>query len=188
MDSTLFSEAEDFPAFAETHYDFLASFDGAFEPRGTKRAHGSWGFVIHDASGREIERESALVPKADCDSNNVAEYLALLKALDWATANVPGRAVLFQGDSQLVVHHCRRVWGWNERKTLWRPHPKNPLLRAHLLDAIALLEKFPRLSTTTLEPGSDPKANNLPIIWVRGESNQADDESRKPLREAGLWN
>lgn len=173
--------------FAEAAYDILVSFDGALEPRGTSRARGSWGYVVVDAAGNEIQRDSSLMPAGGCTSNNVAEYTALLKAMDWVKTHASGQNALFQGDSQLVVHHCRETWGWNTKKTRWNPHKKAPHLLPLLRQAMDELAKFPALSTQTLAPGPDPKANALPIVWVAGAANPADGESRKPLVAAGLW-
>ncbi len=175
------------PAFAEDEYEVLASFDGAFEPRGTSRAVGSLGVVITDPKGSELHRASMLLPPAQCQSNNAAEYLALLAAIDWICANAADRAVLFQGDSQVVVHHCRGVWGWNARKTNWRPHHSAPSLLPLLSSALEGLRRLHPLGTSSRLPGMLPNANSLPIVWVPGSENPADGESREPLRLAGLW-
>ena len=174
-----------------TAADIIVSFDGAMEPRNSPKARGSWGFVVRKPDGTELWRESALIPAGSCRSNNVAEYTALLKALDWVrawrTAN-PGASVLFQGDSRLVVYHCREVWGWNKKKTVWKPHADAPHLRTLLEQALGgLRELRPLPNPFRCEPEPHPKANDLPIIWVRGENNPADGESREPLIREGLW-
>ncbi len=175
------------PTFPEADYDLLVSFDGAMEPRNRPTAQGSWGYVVVDSAGKELQRECGLIPLGECKSNNVAEYTALLKALEWVKANAVGRNVLFQGDSKLVVEHCRETWGWNDKKTHWNPHRNQPHLLPLLTAAMQELGKLPGLSTCALPPGPHSKANKLPITWVQGTHNPADGESRQPLIAAGLW-
>jgi ribonuclease HI len=175
-------------AFPESSPDWIVSFDGAMEPAGDSKAQGSWGFVVQDSTGKEIHRKSLLMPLGACQSNNVAEYTALIQAIGWAEVNLPrDAAVLFQGDSQVVIHNVRGVWGWNSRKTRRNPHKDAPHLRLLLSDVTNRLSKFrPLAKPFKSEPGSSPLANELPIIWVRGENNPADSVSREPFEKAGI--
>jgi ribonuclease HI len=175
-------------AFSESSPDWIVSFDGAMEPAGDPKAQGSWGFVVHDSTGKEIHRESLLMPLGACQSNNVAEYTALIQAIGWAEVNLPrDAAVLFQGDSQVVIHNVRGVWGWSRKKTRRHPHKDAPHLRLLLSDVTHRLSKFrPLAKPFKSEPGSSPLANELPIIWVPGETNPADSVSREPYDKAGI--
>ena len=188
--SDLFSEPASAPkpSFPEASPDWVVSFDGAMEPAGHPGARGSWGFVVQDATDREIYRNSDLMAPGACKSNNVAEYTALLKAIDWAAANLPrDAAILFQGDSQVVVHNVRGVWGWNDKKTRRNPHKDAQHLRTMLDDVVGQLKGFrPIAKPFVSEPGPSPLANHLPIIWVRGQNNPADSVSREPFEIAGI--
>jgi ribonuclease HI len=188
--SDLFTQQMQRPtnAFSESSPDWIVSFDGAMEPAGHPSARGSWGFVVQDSTGKEIHRESGLMPRGACKSNNVAEYTALIKAIGWAEENLPRyAAVLFQGDSQVVIHNVRGVWGWNSKKTRRNPHKDAPHLRELLDEVTRRLSKFrPLAKPFVSEPGPNPLANELPIIWVRGENNPADSVSREPFEKAGI--
>ena len=176
------------PPFGEEHPDWIVSFDGAMEPAGKSTVRGAWGFVVQDATGREHHRASSLMPVGGCASNNVAEYTALLEAIAWCKANLPqDAAILWQGDSQLVVHHVRGVWGWNAKKTRCNPHKKHPHLLPFLQQAVAELEEFrPLESPFVSEPGPHEKANALPIRRVPATENPADSVSRAPYDAAGI--
>lgn len=176
--------------FSESSPDYIVSFDGAMEPNGHPSGLGAWGFVVQDSKGKIIRRESGLMPVGSCLSNNVAEYTALLKAIEWVLHNLPNdAAILFQGDSKVVIYNVRGVWGWNPKKTKCHPHKRAPHLIEWFNDVVKKLSKFRPLATPFLsQPSSstNPLPNNLPVIWVPGEDNPADPVSREPYDKAGI--
>jgi len=175
-------------AFPESSPEWIVSFDGAMEPAGQANARGAWGFVVQDAIGGGFHRDCDLMSVGACKSNNVAEYTALLKAIAWVKSNLSADAtILFQGDSQVVIHNVRGVWGWNSKKTRRNPHKDAPHLRELLDQTTDHLNAFRPLAKPFLsEPGPNVLANTLPIIWVRGENNPADSVSRIPFEKAGI--
>lgn len=102
--------------------------------------------------GKEIRRDSGLAaePLTEYASNNVAEYTALVKALEWLDQNGYGsHRVEVKGDSQLVV---------NQLSGKYRVKNKNivPLFQR----AAVLRKKFAELS----------------ISWVPREKNREADK------------
>ena len=76
--------------------EFIIQVDGA--SRGNP-GEASYGFVITDRSGRMIHEESQYIGRT---TNNVAEYTALVKALDFALRKKI-QSVEIRSDSQLLV-------------------------------------------------------------------------------------
>jgi ribonuclease HI len=76
--------------------EFIINVDGA--SRGNP-GEASYGFVITDRSGKVVHEESRYIGRA---TNNVAEYTALAKALDFAL-HKKIRSVEIRSDSQLLV-------------------------------------------------------------------------------------
>ena len=130
--------------------------DGACGPRNPGGC-GTWGWVAYEAG---------LIPTAEAYgfgalgkspemSNSIAEYQAVISALEWALAN--GRiGVLVRSDSQLVVNQVNGQWRCN------KPHLQE------LRDRVqCLLEE-----------------TDARIQWVPRERNEAADKlSRKAYRE-----
>jgi Ribonuclease HI len=83
-------------------------FDGACEPV-NPGGIGAYGFVVYEGN-REVYGEGGVVcvGGALC-TNNVAEYTALIKAMEWALA-AGAREVEVYGDSQLVVRQMLGVY------------------------------------------------------------------------------
>jgi ribonuclease HI len=80
----------------------IVHFDGACEPPGTGGI-ATYGFTV-DGEGFEWESGGLAVrPHAPTATNNVAEYVGAICALEWLTAQQYNGPVLVRGDSQLVV-------------------------------------------------------------------------------------
>jgi len=126
-------------------------FDGACEPVNPGGV-GAYGFAAYE-DGREVYGEGGVVcvGRKHC-TNNVAEYTALIKAMEWALAT-GAQEVEVYGDSQLVV---RQMLGLYQVRAL---HLK-PLYER----AVELSRRFRRFS----------------IGWVpRGQNVRADYYSKK---------
>jgi ribonuclease HI len=82
----------------------VVHFDGACQPpRGGGVA--AYGFTVHGAS---IEHEGsglAAPPGSPMATNNVAEYMAAIRALEYLSARGYRGPVEMLGDSQLVIRH-----------------------------------------------------------------------------------
>jgi len=81
--------------------DCVVYFDGACEPVNPGGV-GTFGFVVY-VNGELAHEDNGVVcePSPDC-TNNVAEYTALIRALEWVR-DAGCRSVIVRGDSQLVI-------------------------------------------------------------------------------------
>ena len=63
-----------------------------------------YGFVVYE-NGKELSRGYGLAarPWSEEATNNVAEYVGLLKGLEWISRNRPKEDVTVRGDSRLIV-------------------------------------------------------------------------------------
>lgn len=93
------------------HDAVTVRFDGACEPV-NPGGHGTWGFVI-EAGGDTLAKERGYIGEGEGITNNVAEYTALLEALEHAREEVSAAAVDVRGDSQLVVRQLRGEYDVN---------------------------------------------------------------------------
>lgn len=135
---------------------YTLHFDGACEPY---NPGGNMGFGWHvcNSNSRFTAQGSDAVPAAPGNTNNIAEYQALILGLEWLESNIGTNIVLaVYGDSQLVIRQMRLDWQINDGK------PYSPFARR----ALALRLKFP----------------NITFDWVPRELNQkADDLSKGKL-------
>lgn len=136
-------------------------FDGAFQRvRGHRIA--AYGFVIEGDVAYE-ERGLAVPPDSESATNNVAEYGAAIRALEWLRGRKFAGAVLLLGDSQLVIRqmggeyevrsdrlrpyheHLRRLVGeLADVRFAWVPREENQ--RADALSKRAVLDAAGRLT------------------------------------------
>lgn len=105
--------------------------DGA--ARGRHNGHGpsSAGFVVRSREGELIYAAAkALGPT----TNNHAEYVALIMALDWVLANLPedDRYVHFKSDSEFMVRQINKIYAVN-----------HPDMRKLYYDAMSRLDRLP---------------------------------------------
>jgi ribonuclease HI len=91
--------------------DLVAFCDGACEPI-NPGGTATWGFVIYDGHGAEVARGQGVVGAGPAMSNNVAEYAAVVAALDQilSAPPPPGSLVSLRGDSRLWVQQLRGEW------------------------------------------------------------------------------
>jgi ribonuclease HI len=81
----------------------VVHFDGACQPPGGGSGVAGWGYVI-DGPGLHYEDYGlATRPYAEHSTNNVAEYVAAIRALEQLRSIGYAGEVLMEGDSQLVV-------------------------------------------------------------------------------------
>jgi ribonuclease HI len=84
------------------------SFDGSAEPNPGGRMGAGWHLVF---TNRPEETGSAEWPAARDKTNNRAEYLALIGALEQYLASGRPGPLRVQGDSQLVTNQMTGDWG-----------------------------------------------------------------------------
>ena len=121
----------------------------------------TYGFVAR--RGPELLAEDGgVVARGPTATNNLAEYTAVIEALEWAQGNVPlGEPVVVRTDSQLVVNQVNGDWAVKSPK-IWPLHKRAQL-------ALAQLRRY----------------HNVRVEWVPRESNEeADRLTRRAYAEA----
>jgi ribonuclease HI len=138
------------PPLVEVH------FDGACQP--PHRGVAGYGFVVHGEGLDYSERGLAAPPYSETSTNNVAEYVGAIRALEYLrTKGFHGQVVLL-GDSELVIKQLR---GEYEVRT---EH-----LKAYHHHLATLLESFPEAR----------------VEWVpRDQNEEADALSKLAVQEA----
>ncbi|HYK92727.1 MAG TPA: ribonuclease HI [Thermoplasmata archaeon] len=141
------------PSIAQVH------FDGACDPpRGGGVA--TYGFVVEGPGLRYEEGGLAVAPWAPTATNNVAEYTAAIRGLEWLLDHHYTGVVLLVGDSQLVIrqltgeyevraahlreyhNRLRQLMGrFHEVRPVWVPREENQ--RADQLSKVALADAAP---------------------------------------------
>jgi len=140
---------------AEVHVHF----DGACQPpKGPGVA--TFGFTVEGHGFDAEDRGLATRPYSEHSTNNVAEYVAAIRALEWLREHGYRGRVIASGDSQLVVRqmtgeyevrteHLRAYHDWLDRLTRefasveWRWVPRSRNARADALSKLALSETQP---------------------------------------------
>lgn len=84
-------------------------FDGACQPTGTGGIAG-YGFTIEGGGLRYEEGGLAVPPHHRHATNNVAEYVGAIRALEWLLSQGYRGPVVVQGDSELVVRQANGVY------------------------------------------------------------------------------
>jgi probable phosphoglycerate mutase len=95
------------PSSASAHEALAIWFDGASRGNGRAGARAAIGAVVRDA--RTGERLAVVACTIGEETNNVAEYRALLAALD-AARQFGARRLRIHGDSALVIQQLRGAW------------------------------------------------------------------------------
>ncbi len=132
-------------------------FDGACEPpKGGGVA--TWGYVVRGAGLYHEDSGLAVRPYSSHATNNVAEYVAAIRALEWLGAQGFEGEVLATGDSQLVVRQMRGEY-----------EVRAEHLKAYHSHLTALTRRF----------------RHVEFRWVPREENRvADALSKEALEEA----
>ena len=89
-------------ATGEVHAPMLVRFDGSCQPPGGSGVAG-WGFVIEGPGLRIEDCGLATRPYSAHSTNNVAEYVGAIRALEHLRSMGYAGDVLVEGDSQLVI-------------------------------------------------------------------------------------
>lgn len=126
-------------------------FDGACEPFNPGGNMGM-GVVIRDVqTGDLLQNLSAFIEQHPDNSNNVAEYLALILGMEWLIQNGYQKdRIKVYGDSQLVIKQMSGEW--NAKAGLYLDAYKK---------AIGLRLKFPLLSLAWIPRNQNADADNL---------------------------
>lgn len=86
-----------------------AYFDGLCDPNPGGVA--TYGFLVK-RGGKKIHEGHGLAcpPKTPQATNNVAEYMGVIQALDWLVKQKPKGPVIVRGDSDLVIRQLKGEW------------------------------------------------------------------------------
>ena len=118
-----------------------------------------YAFLIR-RDGKIVHSEYGLAakPYSNDSTNNVAEYTALIKALEWLSRNQPRESIRIRSDSKLVVSQINGEYKVKSKRII-------PLYR----QAMSLKNSFP----------------SIEIEWVpREENREADALTNRAYREA----
>lgn len=129
----------------------IVYFDGACEPINPKGI-ATYGYVVY-RDNQKIAEGSGLAcePFSWNSSNNVAEYTALVKALEYLVENgLTDKQVVVRGDSQLVI---RQMIGWYSVKS----ERIKPLYEK----AVELASKFKEIEFEWIPREYNEEADNL---------------------------
>lgn len=83
-------------------------FDGLCEPVNPGGV-GAYGYVIY-RDDRPIKKGCRVIGEGKGMTNNVAEYSALLRALEWLNAEGITDELVIKGDSKLVINQLSGAW------------------------------------------------------------------------------
>ena len=118
-----------------------------------------YAFLIR-RDGKIVHSEYGLAakPYSNDSTNNVAEYTALIKALEWLSRNQPRESIRIRSDSKLVVSQINGEYKVKSKRII-------PLYR----QAMSLKNSFP----------------SIEIAWVpRQENREPDVLTNRAYREA----
>src|ERR1041384_3358310 len=133
------------------------TFDGACEPFNPGGAMGL-GWTIGDTVGM------AFVPEAGGNTNNVAEYLAMHKLLDYAVSESQLEKIEIAGDSQVVI--CQMTGEYAVKSGNLRSLHEEAMTKVRILDR---------------------RGCKVTFVWHRREHNErADAASKEALRLNGV--
>ena len=155
----------------------VVHFDGACQPP-AGGGIAAYGFTVTGAGIAHEEGGLAVRPGSPASTNNVAEYTAAIRALEWLLARGYEGPVVLHGDSQLVVRQMRgeyrvrapHLLAYHERLAqlagrfrsvtfVWVPRSHNTRADALSKLAIAREIRLPTAGEDTATPGSDPKSD-----------------------------
>jgi len=83
-------------------------FDGLCRPRNPGGV-ATYGYVIYQ-DGKKVKSESGVIGSGAGMTNNVAEYSALKRAVEWVSRNSVDDEIIIKGDSQLVIYQMNGTW------------------------------------------------------------------------------
>lgn len=138
---------------------FICYIDGACEPT-NPGGHMGIGAAVFE-NGVSIYSYSQHVPLNPKNSNNVAEYSALLKLIDWLVEQeLTDHEILVRGDSKLVVNQMSGQWNIN-----------SGLYAPFAYEATKKIRQF----------------KNIRFEWIPREMNEfADELSKTEMKKAGV--
>jgi ribonuclease HI len=141
-------------------YDYEIYCDGATEPINPGGACGIGCIVFRN--GELIKEYSYFVSQKPNNTNNIAEYMAFIRALKFIKEEkLLNKNIIIRGDSMLCINQLKGNW-----------QIKNGAYLKYAFIAKKLLKELP---------------NNIFFEWIPREKNQiADDLSKKELIKNGI--
>ena len=154
---------------ADKKKNLIVNFDGLCEPI-NPAGIACYGFIVKDDWGKTLHRDCGLIidvpPFSSAVNNNVAEYGAAIKAMEWLAENGYGNSdgkneknryieITMRGDSQLIIRKLRSA-SYSKRAAK---------LTSMYNRAIAMRSKFADV--------------NIRFEWVRRDYNKEADDLAK---------
>ena len=139
-------------------------FDGACEPI-NPGGTASYGWVIKK-DGKDLQVGSGIIGSGNGMTNNVAEYIGLIKGLEEYKNLGLNEKLIIKGDSSMFLNMVSGKWGWNKSRTTWNPHKKMPHLKDLLDKALKLLKDI-----------------EYEVQWVPREENKQADALSKHMTQ-----
>ena len=124
-------------------------FDGSCEPQ---NPGGNMGFgVLIKLNGKIIFENTGFAPASPRNTNNVAEYQALVNGLQWLLDNAfSSDQIEVMGDSMLVINQMKKVW-----------RAKGGFYFPTYQKACALRDQFDNISFRWIPRDQNSEADNL---------------------------
>jgi ribonuclease HI len=154
---------------ADKKKNLIVNFDGLCEPINPSGI-ACYGFIVKDEWGNTLHRDYGLIievePFSSAVNNNVAEYGAAIKAMEWLAENGYGNSdnkndedrhieITMRGDSQLIIRKLKSA-GYSKRAAK---------LTSMYNNAIAMRSKFADF--------------NIRFEWVKRDYNREADALAK---------
>ena len=150
----------------EVYFDGLCQ---PYNPGGTA----CYSFIIKNEEGNTIHSEYGLAARNS--TNNVAEYTALIRALEWLLANdYENEKDIVRGDSQLVIRQIERNFKVKAPNMI-------PLYR----DAMSLISKFKHIQFELIPREQNKEADRLSnfVLIIKLLSNFVPNSLRNCKRD-----
>lgn len=139
---------------------YTCYFDGCCEP---KNPGGEMGIGIHITDGTHIFEKGYTIPAKFGNTNNIAEYMAIIEVLKLFEKKQDCMINIF-GDSKLVIEQMNERWGSN-----------GGAYSEFMYQAKLLLKQI-------------SVKNKVLIDWIPREKNElADIQSKKHIKEVRKW-
>lgn len=122
----------------------LINCDGLCEPV-NPGGTATYGFVARRGPELLVE-DCGVVARGPAATNNLAEYMAVIKALEWAHDNLPStEPIVVRTDSQLVVNQVNGEWAVRSPK-IWPLHKRAQIALSQLRRQHKMNEEADRLT------------------------------------------
>ena len=144
--------------------------DGACSGNGTSKAHGGWAWAywstLSSVRGEPLTWASDVLPQEPTPTNQRAELMALLNALQWSLQLCQSydSTVIIYSDSKYAIN-CTSVWGAKWKRDGWtRSSSQKPLSNLDIIKP--LVDLWPSVSSrVTLQHVPGHQTGSSPTVY-----------------------